>query len=93
MVEKKLQVCDVCEEKVSKHSCEVCNSDLCGTCAKRLPLLSTPDETVLMRVCKNCLTKVKSLLDDTRFTDKIIKDFGDLVRSSNILEELEEDDE
>lgn len=92
MVEKKLQVCDICEEKVAKHSCGVCKTDLCTTCAKRYPLVSLPIETVLMRICKPCLKKTMSLFQDQRFVDQFIDNFSKLVQSSNILDELEEDE-
>lgn len=93
MVEKKLKVCDVCEQKVYKHSCGICGRDLCSTCAKRLPIVSLPAETVITRVCFTCLRNIQHLFKDQRFIDQFIDNFAKLVQSSNILEELEEDDE
>lgn len=92
MVEKKLQVCDVCEEKVSKMNCTICGKDLCSTCAKRLPLVSTPQDVEVIRVCKKCLIKTSSLFKNPDFVDQYRHTFAKLIQSASILEELEEDD-
>ena len=93
MVEKKLQVCDVCEEKISKHKCGICGKDLCSTCAKRFPLVSMSAEIVITRICKSCLQKAEHLFKDQKFVDQFIDSFSKLVQSSNILKELEEDED
>jgi len=92
MVEKKLQVCDICEERISKHKCGVCNKDLCGTCSKQYPIVSIPQKTILFRICKPCLKKIAVLFKDERFVDQFIDNFSKLVQSSQILAELEDDD-
>ena len=92
MVEKKLQVCDICEEKISRYSCGICKKDLCSTCAKRYPIISLEIQTVEMKICKFCLGKTKDLFKDQQFIIQFINNFSKLVQSSNILEELEEDD-
>ena len=89
MVEKKLNVCDACEERIAKVMCDVCKIDLCNVCSRSIPIFY---DNITIKVCKKCELKSKRLLANKNFYVKLIEKVSGLIKSEVILENIEEDD-
>jgi len=94
MVERKINICDMCQDRAAKCTCSVCEKDLCNTCSKKIPLLNMEKELpfIIMIICKKCSDKIWGLVsaNNTTFADQLIKQTATLIQSSNMLNELED---
>ena len=56
MVEKKVRVCDRCDENIAKKVCETCDKDICEYCIKPI-IISVADSMeriINLNVCEVC---------------------------------------
>ncbi len=84
MVEKNVNICDVCKERIAKWICEVCNKDICAYCGKRWNISLSNVNKIEISFCKKCLNHQyeKDILDDIK------KNIIEKMKKGDIIEKL-----
>jgi len=100
MVEKtNIIICDVCEKKIVKHKCEVCNKDLCEDCLRNLRLGVGNYAFNNIYFCEGCVVKAENLFTNKSVEEnyenfdkdnKIKKIMLDKIKKNLIIENLKE---
>jgi len=97
MEKEKVNICDVCDEKVASEKCNRCKTDLCRTCAKSCTSYFTNTSTSILNIimCKTCKTKIEELLiNDEKglIVSHMNKHFVDITQKKEILNAIEKDE-
>ena len=58
MVEKKVNVCDICNNSISNQKCAFCKKDVCVNCSDHFEI-----GTILVITCKDCERNIKRALE------------------------------
>ena len=56
MVEKKVRICDRCDENISQEVCETCDKDICKYCIKPITIsvADSMERIISLNVCEVC---------------------------------------
>ena len=95
MIKEKINICDLCEKRISHIKCEICEKDCCPTCLaspylsiKRMKLFEYP-------ICKECSTKLNLANIELNITqevkDSLKTQITEQINKAMLLSALEEE--
>ena len=97
MLKEKINICDLCEKRISNLKCEICEKDCCVGCLsspylsiKRMKLFEYP-------ICKECSTKLNLTNVDLDITqdikDSLKQQITEQINKAMLLSALEGEEE
>ena len=101
LTERKVKICDRCNQVVSNKVCEICDKDICDVCQEdtHIGISIVGGINTLLHIvsCKNCAyklgnTKLKNYFDDSAHK-KIRRDTVKIFKNAMLMSSLEDNDD
>jgi len=101
MVEKKARICDVCDTKVSKNNCEICDKDICEDCSEEIILMLDVETSLFsINTCERCKKQFSRvcLSEQTIFEDvmkdkpELKKEIVEIIKNVMMLHKISDED-
>lgn len=99
MVEKKVNVCDFCKEKVAKTKCDICSKDTCEDC-QREKMIGSMVPFIKYNLCSLCEDKIQIIaIDEPAIFEEVLENkpevkaaILDAMKNIIILKKISDED-
>jgi hypothetical protein len=82
-MEKQTTICDVCDERVAKCKCEICNKDICSECLGNIFIGFSDHDTPLfnLNTCERCGKQLGRVCSsEPKIFEDVLKDKPELKK-------------